>query len=75
MEEEENIKSLKDLLLTIVEVWERNDCAEVRSVGQQTREEVETAGQNTHISPQYCAPHLSPTSHDPQTEEIFQRIL
>ena len=75
MEEEKNIKSLKDLLLTIVEIWEKNDSAEVRRLGEEIREEVETAEQNNNISQQYFAPHLSSTSHDLQTEEIFQQIL
>ena len=49
MEEEKSFESLRDLLLTIVEHWERSDCAEVRQVAQQTREELETAAQNTNI--------------------------
>ena len=75
MEEETSFKSLKDLLLTIVEDWERNDCAEVREVAQQTRKVLETAGENKNISEQYCSPDLSSSSRDPLTEEIFQRVL
>ena len=75
MEGETSFKSLKDLLLTIVEDWERNDCAEVREVAQQTRKELETAGENKKIREQYCSPDLSSSSRDPQTEEIFQRVL
>ena len=75
MEGETSFKSLKDLLLTIVEDWERNDCAEVREVAQQTRKELETAGENKKISEQYCSPDLSSSSRDPQTEEIFKRVL
>ena len=75
MEEETSFKSLKDLLLTIVEDWERNDCVEVREVAQQTRKELETAGENKKISEQYCSPDLSSSPKDPLTEEIFQRVL
>ena len=76
MRMEESFKSLKDLLLTIVELWERNESAEVRQGGQQTREELETAGLNTNITQQYLSPHLSSSSaRDPQTEQIYQKIL
>ena len=76
MEEEKNAKCLKDLLLSIAEVWERSDCAEVRGVGEPTRAELEVAALNNNItSQQYCAPDLSSTSQDPQTEEIFQQVL
>ena len=75
MEGKNDIKSLKDLLLTIVEVWERDESAEVRHVGQQTREELETAGLNTNISQQYFLPTLTPTNQDTHTEEIFKQIV
>ena len=73
---EESFRSLRDLLLTIVELWESHESAEVRQVGQQTREELETAELNTDITQQYFSPHLSSsTARDPQTEQIYQKIL
>ena len=76
MESEKKLKSLRDLLLSLADVWARSDCEEVRRVGELTRGELETGGQNNNLTDQqYFVPDLSSTSQDPQTEEIFQQIL
>jgi len=70
-----DFESLDDLLLNIVEQWEKDPSPQVQTVARLTREELGKACRNTARSQDYVFPDLSSTTIDTETKEIFENIL